>query len=67
MTSSYGAMGPMIDSSWWIHFSFQPVLHDRPWYVLSCMWDGAYKRSLLLIRKRVAHVIAAAGFLSLAI
>ena len=31
-------------------FSFQRVLHDwcnkRPWYVLSCLWDGAYKRTL---------------------
>ena len=30
------------------HFSFQPVLHDwckqRPWYVLSCLWDDVYKR-----------------------
>ena len=22
----------------------------RPWYVLSCLWDGAYKSPLLLIR-----------------
>ena len=32
------------------YFSFQPVLHDwcnkRAWYVLSCLWDGAYKRTL---------------------
>ena len=32
----------------------------RLWYVLSCLWDGAYKRS----HKRVAHVVAAMGFLS---
>ena len=24
--------------------SFQPVLHD--WCVLSCLWDGVYKRTL---------------------
>ena len=34
-----------------------------PWYVLSCLWDGAYKRTLAVNRKRVAYV-AAAGFLS---
>ena len=37
------------------YFSFQPVLHDwckkRPWYVLSCLWDGAYKRTLAANRK----------------
>ena len=27
-----------------IYFLLQPVLHD--WYVLSCLWDGAYKRTL---------------------
>ena len=27
------------------YFSFQPVidLDKRSWYVLSCLWDGAYK------------------------
>ena len=38
------------------------LVYQRPWYVLSCMWDGAYKRTLAVSR-RVAHV-AAAGFLS---
>ena len=35
------------------YFSFQPVLHDwcnMPWYVLSCLWDGAYKRTLAVNR-----------------
>ena len=30
------------------YFSFQPVLHDwcqRPWYVLSYLWDGAIHKS----------------------
>ena len=48
------------------------ILHGRPIelflgpasapqlvYVLSCLWDDAYKRS-----KRVAHVVVAEGFLS---
>ena len=37
------------------YFSFQPVLHDwcnkgRGMYVLSCLWDGAYKRTLAVNR-----------------
>ena len=36
------------------YFSFQPVLHywcnKRPWYVLSCLWDGAYKRTVAVNR-----------------
>ena len=31
------------------YFSFQPVLHDW-WYVLSCLWDDAYKRPLAVNR-----------------
>ena len=23
-----------------------PTYKQRPWYVLSCLWDGAYKRNL---------------------
>ena len=34
------------------------LVYQRPWYVLSCLWDGAYKITLA-----VDHV-AAAGFLS---
>ena len=37
------------------YFSLQPVLHDwcnqRPWYVLSRLWDDAYKRTLAANRK----------------
>ena len=36
---------------------------QRLWYVSSCLWDDAYKRTLAANRNRVAHV-AAAGFLS---
>ena len=50
---AHGTMGRRIDPSWWTHwsyFSFQPVLHNwctkRPWYVLSCLWDDAYKRTV---------------------
>ena len=31
--------------------------------LLSCLWDGAYKRTLPANR-RVAHVVVAAGFLA---
>ena len=27
------------------------VVYQRPWYVLSCLWDGAYKRILAANRK----------------
>ena len=37
------------------YFLFQPVLHHwcnkKLWYVLSCLWDGAYKRTLAVNRK----------------
>ena len=36
------------------YFSFQPVLHNwcnKGWYVLSCLWDGAYKRTIAANRK----------------
>ena len=32
-------------------------------YVLSCQWDGVYKISLAA-NKKVAYVVAAAGFIS---
>ena len=32
-------------------------------HVLSCLWDGIYKRSLAAIQKKVTHDVAAAGFL----
>ena len=38
----------MVDSL--IYVSFQHVIHDWSnkvlWYVLSCLWDGAYKITL---------------------
>ena len=48
-----------------LHFSFQPVLHNRynKGYVLSCLWDGAYKR-FIVGNHRVAHEVAAVGILS---
>ena len=36
------------------YFSFQPVLHDwcnKGRGMLSCLWDGAYKRTLAVNRK----------------
>ena len=48
----HGVMGCQID----------PL--NNEWCVLSCLWDGQFKRSLAANRK-VAHVVAAMGFLSL--
>ena len=54
---AHGAMGRRIDPSWggpMSYFLFQPVLHDfyqKPWYVLFCQWDDAYKRTLAANRK----------------
>ena len=48
---AHGAMGRRIPLS---YFSFQLVFHDwckRLWYVLYCLWDGAYKRTLAVNRK----------------
>ena len=59
-------MGRRIDPSWdgpielfLVPASAPRLVSQRPWYVLSCLLDGAYKLTLL----RVAYV-AAAGFLS---
>ena len=30
----------------------RPLIKQRTWYVLSCLWDGAYKRSLAANRKK---------------
>ena len=63
---AHGTMGRRIDLSWGgpIELFLVPAsAPQRPWYVHSCLWDGAYKRTLAVNRKRVAHV-AAAGFLS---
>ena len=27
------------------------LVQQRPWYVLSCLWDGAYKRTLAANQK----------------
>ena len=46
-----------IDPSWGgpIELFLVPVSAPRLlWYVLSCLWDGAYKRTLAAIRKQVA-------------
>ena len=52
--SGHGAMGHRIDHSWWTH----------DWCNKGCGMcypDGAYKR---IIAYKVAHVVAAVGFIS---
>ena len=49
---AHGAMGHRIDPSWGGPielFLIPPVLQD--WYVLSCLWDGVYKRTLAVNQK----------------
>ena len=53
-----GAMGRRIDPSWsgpialfLVPASAQRLVQQWPWYVLSCLWDGAYKRTLAVNRK----------------
>ena len=56
---AHGAMGHRINPSWGgpIELFFIPASAPRlvyqrpPWYVLSCLWDGAYKRTLAVNRK----------------
>ena len=51
---AHGAMGRRIDPSWGgpIELFLVPLLvYQRPWYVLYCLWDCAYKRTLAVIGK----------------
>ena len=58
---THDEMGRRIDPSWWTHDN---ISRSSQWYVLPCIWNDAYKRTLAANRKRVAHM-ATAGFLSL--
>ena len=55
---AHGAMGRRIDPSWGgpielflVSARAPRLVKQRPWYVLSCLWDGAYKRTLAANRK----------------
>ena len=55
---AHAAMGLRIDPSWGgtivlflVPASAPRLVQQRPWYVLSCLWDGAYKRTLAANRK----------------
>ena len=52
---AHGLMGRQIDPSWGGPIELFLVLAKAPrlmpWYVLSCLWDGAYKRALAVNRK----------------
>ena len=55
---AHGAMGRRIDPSWGepieivlVPVSVPRLVYQRPWYVLSYLWDGAYKRTLTVNRK----------------
>ena len=61
---AHGAMDRRIDPSWWTHWAIcrssqcSTTGVTKVVYVLSCLWDGAYKRTLVVD-------VAAAGFISL--
>ena len=38
------------------------LVYQKPWYVLICLWDGAYKRTLAANRTKVAHVSGGGWF-----
>ena len=55
---AHGAMGRRINPSWGgpielflVPASAPRLVKQRPWYVLSCLWDDAYKRTLAANRK----------------
>ena len=48
---AHGAMGRRIDPSWGGPIELFLVTVSAPSYVLSCLWDGAYKRTLAVNRK----------------
>ena len=55
---AHGAMGRQIDPScggrielFLVPASAPRLVKQRPWYVLSCLRDGAYKRTLAVNRK----------------
>ena len=54
---AHGAMGRRIDPSWggpvelFLVPAGAPRLVVKRWYVLSCLWDDAYKRTLAANRK----------------
>ena len=50
----------LIEPAWWVHLqlglfsiptSGPQLVHQWLWFVLSCMWESAYKRSLAVYRK----------------
>ena len=55
---AHGAMGRRVDPSWGgpiklflVPASAPRLVYQRPLYVLSCLWDDAYKRTLAVNRK----------------
>ena len=55
---AHGAMGRQIDPSWGgpielflVPASAPRLVQQRPWYVMSCLYDGAYKITLTANRK----------------
>ena len=52
-TFAHGAMGRRVDPSWGgpielflVPASAPRLVNQRPWYMSSCLWNDAYKKSL---------------------
>ena len=56
-------MGPTDHISIFIHFIYLIYIY-KGCSMCYILWDGAYIKDILLLIKRVAHVVVAAGFLS---
>ena len=48
---AHGVMGRRIDPSWGGPIELFLIPASAPQLVLSCLWDGAYKRTLAVDRK----------------
>ena len=51
---AHGALGHRINPPiglFLVPASAPRLVYQRPWYVPSCLWDGAYKRTLAANRK----------------
>ena len=56
--SAHGAMDRRIDpiDLFLVPASAPRLVYQMPWYVLSCLWDGAYKRTLAANRQWVSSL-----------
>ena len=60
-----------INPAWQMYFQFElfsvptsgpQLVNERLWYVLLCLWESLYKRSVAVYREKVAYMVTV-GFL----